>query len=303
MRSRAWTKPVPKRPLTQSIPSLDWLAGTSSAITARRWSSRTLRVMPQPTPQYGHVVSTRRAMGAGTSLGRSAPVGHVATHWPHEVHTDADMRASPATPTFMACPRPSIEMAPIFCTSSQAVVHRPHRMHASRSSTKKDLDASVSKWWSAVKRRPRETVARGGGADLAEAIPPLPVREHRAGQVEDGGADARGLGMRGADDHALAGGQMAGGGGAAHALDVDETGPAGAERRAVGILAELRQRDAEAVDRIEHGGAGVELDRPIVDDQLHGGLIIKDKPASGNRVSGVRDARRYNTAAHRRTSP
>ena len=150
--------------------------------------------------------------------------------------------------------------------------------------------------------RPRETVARGGGADLAEAIPPLPVGQHRAGQVEDGGADARGLGMRGADDHALAGGQMAGGGCAAHALDVDETGPAGAERRAVGILAELRQRDAEAVDRIQHGGAGVELDRPIVDDQFHGGLIIKDKCVPGNRVSGWRAARRYNTPAHRRIS-
>ena len=134
--------------------------------------------------------------------------------------------------------------------------------------------------------RRRETVALGGGADLAEAIPPFPVREHRAGQVEDGGTDARGLGMRGADDHALSGGQVAGRRGAAHALHVDETGPAGAERRAVGILAELRQRDAEAVDRIEHGGAGVELDRPIVDDQLHGGLIIKDKPASGKSRFG-----------------
>ena len=148
----------------------------------------------------------------------------------------------------------------------------------------------------------RETVARGGGANLAEAIPPLPVGQHRAGQVEDGGADTRGLGMRGADDHPLAGGQMARGGCAAHALDVDETGPAGAERRAVGILAELRQRDAEAVDRIEHGGAGVELDRPIVDNQLHSGLIIKDKSVPGNRVSGVGDARRYNTQAHRRIS-
>ena len=256
--------------------------------------------MPQPTPQYGHVVSTRRAMGAAASLGRSAPVGHVATHWPHEVHTDADMRASPATPTFMASPRPSIEMAPIFCTSSQAVVHRPQRMHASRSSTKKDLDASVSKWWSAVKPGPARPWRRGGGADLAEAIAPLPVGEHRAGQVEDRGADARGLGMRGADDHPLAGGQMAGGGCSAHALDVNETGPAGAERRAVGILAELRQRDAEAVDRIQHGGAGVELDRPIVDDQLHGGLIIKDKPVSGNHVRSF--DRRYNTPAHRRTS-
>ena len=130
---------------------------------------------------------------------------------------------------------------------------------------------------------------------------------------------------------------MAGGGCAAHALDVDETGPAGAERRAIGILAELRQRDAELVGRGEPEGtrfpphearyssfklwlkyakpsrgtllidAGAmravrEGSRPIVDDQLHGGLIIKDKPVPGNRVSGVRDARRYNTPAHRRIS-
>ena len=49
-------------------------------MTASLPSCLTLSVMPQPTPQYGHVVSTSRAIGAGASFGRSAPVGQVATH-------------------------------------------------------------------------------------------------------------------------------------------------------------------------------------------------------------------------------
>ncbi len=105
--------------------------------------------MPQPTPQYGHVVSTLRTIRAAGSLGRRAPVGQVATHWPHEVHTDEAMAPSPKTPTRVAWPRPSSEMAPICCTSSHATVQRPHRMHASRSSTKNDLVASTSEWCSA----------------------------------------------------------------------------------------------------------------------------------------------------------
>ena len=56
------------------------------------------------------------------------------------------MRPSPATPTFMAWPRPSRAMAPMCWTSSHAVVQRPQRMHASRSSTKNDLLASTG-WW------------------------------------------------------------------------------------------------------------------------------------------------------------
>src|SRR5213082_1446531 len=101
-RSRACTKPVANRPLTHSMPRLEPFAGTSSAMIARRPSSRTFSSMPQPTPQYGHVVSTARAILAGVSLGRSAPVGHVATHWPHEVHTDDAIDPSPKTPTFVA---------------------------------------------------------------------------------------------------------------------------------------------------------------------------------------------------------
>ena len=128
--------------------------------------------MPQPTPQYGHVVSTRRTIGAGVSLGRSAPVGHVATHWPHEVQTDDAMGPSPNTPTFVAWPRPSIEMAPICWTSSQATVQRPQRMHASRSSTKNDFVSSTAKRCSGA-HAGSHAVARRRVADLVEAVAPV----------------------------------------------------------------------------------------------------------------------------------
>src|SRR2546427_12028548 len=101
-RSVAWTKPVAKRPFTHSMPRLDLLAGTSSAMTARRPESVTRDSMPQPTPQYGQVVSTRRVIGAGASFGRSAPVGQVATHWPQEVHTLVAIAPSAKTPTLLA---------------------------------------------------------------------------------------------------------------------------------------------------------------------------------------------------------
>jgi hypothetical protein len=35
-------------------------------------------------------------------LDRNAPVGQVATHWPHEVHTEEAMAPSPNTPTLVA---------------------------------------------------------------------------------------------------------------------------------------------------------------------------------------------------------
>src|SRR5262249_32695517 len=141
--SLEWMKPVPKRPLTQRVPRLEPFRGASSAITASLPSSLTLSATPQPTPQYGHVVSTVRAIGTGASFGRSAPGGHVATHGPHEVQTDDDIKPSPATPTRMSWPRPISETAPISWTSSHAVVQRPQRMQASRSSTKKLLEAST----------------------------------------------------------------------------------------------------------------------------------------------------------------
>ena len=77
-------------------------------------------------------------------------MGQVATHWPQEVQTEDAIAPSPKTPTRASWPRPASEMAPMSWTSPQATVQRPQRMHASRSSTKKDLDASVSKRWCAA---------------------------------------------------------------------------------------------------------------------------------------------------------
>ena len=48
------------------------------------------------------MLSTVRTLAAGASLGRIAPVGHVATHCPQEVHTDDAIAPSPKTPTFVA---------------------------------------------------------------------------------------------------------------------------------------------------------------------------------------------------------
>ena len=90
------------------------------------------------------MLSTVRTLAAGASLGRIAPVGHVATHCPQEVHTDDASTPSPKTPTFVAWPRPSRAMAPICWTSSQAVVQRPQRIQASRARTKNDLVSSTS---------------------------------------------------------------------------------------------------------------------------------------------------------------
>ena len=147
-RSRAWTKPAPKRPLTQSIPWLERFEGTSSAMRAKRPSARTASSRPHPTPQYGHVVSTVFTTATGASFGRSAPVGQVATHWPQEVQTDADIGPSPTTPTRIAWARPRSAMAPIRWTSPHATVQRPQRMQASRSRTKKDLESSTANRWS-----------------------------------------------------------------------------------------------------------------------------------------------------------
>src|SRR3990172_574260 len=51
---------------------------------------------------------------------------------------------------------------------------------------------------------------------------------------------------------------------------VDEAGAAGAERRTVGVLAELGQGDTQAVDGVQHRRPGRDLDRRPVDGQLHG---------------------------------
>ena len=90
------------------------------------------------------MVETVLAILPDVSFGRSAPVGQVATHWPHDVHTEEAIDPSPKTPTLVAWPRPRSAMAPICWTSSHATAQRPQRMQASRSSTKNDLLASSS---------------------------------------------------------------------------------------------------------------------------------------------------------------
>src|SRR5262245_50115882 len=228
--------------------------------------------MPQPTPQYGQVVSTSRAIGAACSFGRSAPVGQVATHWPHEVQMDDDISPSPTTPTRISWPRPRREMAPMCCTSAQAVVHRPHRMHASRSRTKKLLESSTAKWccgWWA-----------GALSACCLAAAPTCPKPSRSGAV----VSMDQVRSRTALRVLTASGcwvsttspSRAGRWQAALALDVDEAGAAGAERGAIGILAELGQGDAEAVHGVQHRGARGNLDLRAVDDdaKAHGMIQI-----------------------------
>ncbi len=45
--------------------------------------------MPQPTPQYGHVVSICLIGSARTFLAKIAPVGQAAKHEPHEVQIES----------------------------------------------------------------------------------------------------------------------------------------------------------------------------------------------------------------------
>ena len=221
--------------------------------------------MPQPTPQYGHVVSTCRAIGAGASFGRSAPVGQVATHWPHEVQIDDAMGPSPNTPTRVAWPRPTSEMAPMCWTSPQATVQRPQRMHASRSSTKNDLVSSTGNRWSGgVTSGAARPCWRRRRADLAEAVaarrPGVSIEQR---EVEHGPAHAHRVRVLGAHDHAVARGQVAGGGEAALPFDVDQAGAAGAERRRGPDPCRAGQRDPEPVDGVQHRGALGQLDLAV----------------------------------------
>ena len=126
-----------------------------------------------------------------------------------------------------------------------------------------------------MERRPRrsgQAVPLRGRTELTESVPAVARRQHRVGELEHARAHAHDVGVRRAHHHALAHGEMAGRRGAAHALYVDETGATGAERRPIGVLAELGQRDGEAVHRVQHGRAGGNVDGSIVDHELHGGL-------------------------------
>src|SRR5437763_8777984 len=100
-------------------------------------------LIPQPTPQYGQVVSTCLTASGRTFFEKIAAVGHAAKHEPHDVQTDSRSGWSSNVPIFMVLPRPSSEMAPMCCTSSQAVTQRAQRMQRSISSVKNGLLVST----------------------------------------------------------------------------------------------------------------------------------------------------------------
>jgi hypothetical protein len=121
---------------------------------------------------------------------------------------------------------------------------------------------------------PREAVPRGGGAQLGEAVAIGPWAQHGEREIEHRRAHAKGVGVIGADHHAVAGGQVTRRGQAALAFDMDEAGAAGAERRPIRILAELGQRDAETVHGIEHRRARRHVDRGSIDDDFQTHLLM-----------------------------
>src|SRR5439155_393154 len=83
-----------------------------------------------------------------------------------------------------------------------------------------------------------------GPAELTEAVAARSRRQHRAREIEHGLPNAHDLRMRRAHGHSLPRWQMTRRRRTPLALDLDEAGAAGAERTAVGVPAELGQRDA-----------------------------------------------------------
>ena len=130
------------------------------------------------------------------------------------------------------------------------------------------------------------------GADLVEGrLGSGRLRcQHRASEIEHRRAHAHDLGMLRVDDHAVARGQVTSGRRAAQAVDVDETGTAGAERRAVGILAQLRQRQAEAVHAVEDRRALGQLDATAVDRQPHRLMIRRTREGTRRAPTARRAA-------------
>ena len=128
----------------------------------------------------------------------------------------------------------------------------------------------------AMEWRPARLDCREKGAPPLARLPCEHVRrQHRPCEVEDCRPHADRVGVLGRDHHALARGQVTGGREPALTLDVNEAGSAGAQGRPVRVLAELRQRDPEAVHTVEDTCALGELDRPAVDGELHGRLMIR----------------------------
>ena len=90
IRSRAWTKPVPKRPFTQSMPRLDAVGGRvvgHDRRGGRPRGPRSLDAAAHAAVGAGRVDATHDAAPAPPS-GGARPVGQVATHCPQEVQIE-----------------------------------------------------------------------------------------------------------------------------------------------------------------------------------------------------------------------
>jgi hypothetical protein len=122
----------------------------------------------------------------------------------------------------------------------------------------------VSPWHMAALEEPES------GAGIGELTKPRPIQRggrHTAREVKDPVSDPCENGIVSRDHHPLAGGEMTGSWKAVHPFDLDQAGPAGAEGRAVGILAELREREAKPVHGVEDRGAGLDRHPGSVDGQ------------------------------------
>jgi hypothetical protein len=107
-----------------------------------------------------------------------------------------------------------------------------------------------------------------------------------------------------AHHHAVARGEMTGRRGPTLSLDVNEARAARAQRGAVRVLAELRQRDLERVDRVEDGRPRRDLDLTTIDDHSHliPGTSLFSVSLAGETFRDIFDAPRPRVKEKRATA-
>ena len=170
----------------------------------------------------------------------------------------------------------------------------------------------------AVERGERGAADRVSGArgpELTEALAAGARAQHRAREVEHHRADADHLGGGRTHDHPLAHREVTGRRGSAPPLDLDEARAAGAERRAIGILAELGQRNAEPIHGVQDGRPDGDLGGLSVHHELHVALcplgrrrghpiIAGDRRRRPRRPLGADESRTARTqTSHARSLP
>ena len=116
-------------------------------------------------------------------------------------------------------------------------------------------------------------VLPGRDGQLTMAVFPIAVAvraNHRGSQLQHGRADIARLVCARPHLHAVGGRHRARCGQAAHPVDLDETGAAGADGLHVGVLAQLRDVRARGVDGVEHRRAVADLDFVVVYSKGYG---------------------------------